>query len=246
VASTWYSDDGYQFEADLQRDRCSLLCDWNQLTAFRDIGYLCVGDLVHLVHHDRNDRLGLTVALKQDQRGKGSEGWSFVLFVWMISQKELESQGLIYRLAAGKTHLLSNWCQVVPFNYVEAVPDCHTDADINRIETSALFDVSRKTQDGYFKVRDFDMKKTCILSKAIHCVSKAPHNLELNSHTLRDILIFSSHSNPFKREEFGIPGNASGISSGIVIRGGIRQGSHCEILCKVNDTKRSLRLKMYV
>jgi hypothetical protein len=81
-----------------------------------DIGYLCVGELVHLVGYEKNDRLGLTIALKQDCKGNSSERWSFVLFVWMISQEQLNAQGQDYRLSAGKTHILSNWCQVVPYN----------------------------------------------------------------------------------------------------------------------------------
>lgn len=132
---------GSLFEADLQRDWCSLLCDWNKHTAFKRYRVSVCWRSRHLVHGEKNDRLGLTVALNKDQRSKSLGGWPFVLFVQMISQKVLESQGLSYRPAAGKTHILSNWSQVVPFNHVEIVPDCHVDADINRIQTGALFDI---------------------------------------------------------------------------------------------------------
>ena len=66
VASTWSSDKGYQFEVTLQASMCSRLCKWDDLTSFRDIGCLCVGDLVHIAHHDKEDRLGLVLQLKQD------------------------------------------------------------------------------------------------------------------------------------------------------------------------------------
>lgn len=89
------------------------------LTGFLDIDDLRVGDLMHISHYSKEDRLGLVLALKQDQRDKNPEKWwTFVLFVWMISQKELGSQDISYQLAPGKTHILSNWCEVLPFNYI--------------------------------------------------------------------------------------------------------------------------------
>ena len=85
----------------------------------------------------------------------------------MISQKELESQGLDYRLADDKTYVLSNWCQVLPFNYVQALPECHVDADLSKIETRDLFDVTRKGPEGLFHVRELRRKPNCELSQAI-------------------------------------------------------------------------------
>lgn len=142
------------------------------LTGFLDIDDLRVGDLMHICHYNKDDRLGLILALKQDQRDKNPENWwTFVLFVWIIPQKELESQDICYQLAPGKTHILSNWCEILPFNYIQALPDCHIEADLSKIETGALLDVSRKSRGGY-AVRSFEELGGCELSRAIRCVGE--------------------------------------------------------------------------
>jgi hypothetical protein len=121
------------------------------------------------VNSEEEDSLGLIVALGQDSRGEDSARWTFVLFVWMISQKELEVQKLDYQLQPRKKYILSNWGEVLPFNYLEPVPDCSILYNKDEIETKFIFDVSEK---GLFKIRPFHvLLRKCELCEAIHWVS---------------------------------------------------------------------------
>ena len=171
---TWMKGKGhlFEFEVKVKPRICKQhqLCSWDKLTAYRNIDYLCVGDLAYVKSREKGDSLALIVALHQDHRGQDSPRWTFVLFVWMISQKQLEVQKLDYRLQTGKSYILSNWGQVLPIDYFERVPACSI-LYMDKIEWNLVFDVSKKGQDGLFQIRDFHVQSGCKLSEAIHRVS---------------------------------------------------------------------------
>lgn len=147
-----------------------VLCEWSGLQSYVDIGDLRVGNFVHVCVSTEDDRLGLIVALKQDPRPRSAENWTYVLFVWMISRKDLNAENVGCQLAAGKTHMLSNWCQVLPFNYFKALPDCHADLDTRKLEMDFIFDVSRKGPKGMYSIQRLRTQGDCELFTAITCV----------------------------------------------------------------------------
>jgi len=115
--------------------------------------------------HSTYDCVGLVIQIRQHAKKKR---YTYMLIVWMISREELTHRFPKYQLAPGKTHILSNWAQILPARYLQAIPDPHKKSDPETYETSSIFDISRSSKGKLIK---FIPHSECEVTAALEQVS---------------------------------------------------------------------------